>query len=482
MSKLTVSGRGVVAAVCVVTAAALAVTAMSTYIYQPMATDFGLDGQQASVVKAVPIMATILVVFLAGTLADRLGRRRITAWSCVAFSAGAAVAAVAPNAPIAVLGISVMSIGATTMSVTAVALLASTFTSKEDRANAFSIYGTITPAVFLVAPFLAGVIVTNLSWRLVAVLWVFIGVVALVLSRRMLPADETSPRRPELLTPFLAGLSLMLAVQITVSISDNGLMSLNTLLLTAATLIAFAVLFVVHRRSEDPQLTTRPLRNLRSWLLLFVVFTVPIVSLWYTTFLAFQYIYGLTETQIALIMVPAQLAGMLGARIMKPAIERFGLRTAGLAILGLLTVVQFGYLALSAGSLWLTAVLIALYGFGTTAFMVASSNAVMNQARPEDSGVMSSYRTASGRIGSALSSLIIGGILFGTYNLAMGDQETAAGYSTSTITSSQAAQFQTASMLDSVHARAVFAGVLTIVSAAAYAAALRRRRDEQLGS
>lgn len=479
MSKMSATSRGVLIAACVVTAAALTATAMSTYIYDPIATEFGLDGQQASVMKAIPIMATVLIVFLVGSLGDRLGHRMIITLGAVAFWIGAIITAISPFAWTAILGISVLSIGATAMSVTAIAMLSIAFTTKDDRANAFSTIGVLTPSVFLVAPFIAGVLVTELSWRWVAVVWAVVGLVASILARRVLPPDTRSSQRSELVTPLLAGIALTFGVQITVAISSNGFASVQTLLYSIATVVAFIVLLVVHRKMKDPILSFQPLKNRRSWLLLFVVFTVPILSLWYTAYLTFQYLYGFTAIQISLIMIPAQFAGMIGARLMKPFIGRAGLLTSGLVILLVLTVVQFSYLAIGADTLWLSVVLIAAYGLSTNAFAVASSNAVMNESSSTDAGSMSSYRSASGRVGSAMASLIIGGILFGTYNVALNDQESAAGYTSTTITTSESAPLQTDAMVDALHARAVFAGVLTLVSAGAYTLALRRRRNDK---
>ncbi len=474
MKKFTLSGGSIIVAACTISAASLALTAMSTYIYDPMATEFGLSGDEAVNVKLIPTIATILVVFLAGSLGDRIGRRRVVAWGATAFWVGAVLTTVAPGVGVAVLGLSIMGAGASTMGVVALSIMGSAFTSKDDRAHAFSVLGMMTPAVFVVAPFIAGFLVTATSWRFVTATWILIGWAAFILAAKMLPPDDVNRARSEIITPLLAGVSLAVLVQVPNAISSGRPTWFVVTSVTFA-VVCSVLLFVVHRRISNPTLNFGPLRAWRSWLLLFVIVTIPIASVWYTAYLAFQYLYGLSALQISIVMIPAQLAGIAGARLMNGLISKRGLLIAGVSTMISLIIVEFAYLLVNAESMWLSIVLIAGYGMTSTAVTVVMSNSVMNAASNSESGAMSSYRSAASRVGAALGTLVIGGVLFGAYNANLASLESTSEYQTSSIPSSEQATYESESMVSSLHARAILGGCVTIVGLGAFTVAMRRR-------
>lgn len=475
MSRLSLSSRGVLAAALTVTAASVSLTAMSTYIYDPMASSFNLDGQVATEVKAIPTVATVLVVFLAGTLGARVGQRRVLAWASTGFWFGALITAAAPGVVVAVIGLCVMGAGASTMSVVAVAMLSTSFTTKEDRANAFSAFGVVPPAVYVVAPIFAGAIVTTTSWRWVALSWVALGIAAWLLSARFLPKDQQVSGAGEIYTPLIAGVALALFVMIPIASNAYGLMSLPVLVLVLSSAAVFALLLVVHRRISNPTLSFAPLRKWRSWALLFVVVTVPITTIWYTAYLAFQYLYGLDALQISVIMIPAQFAGMIGARVMKPVIPKLGLKSAGIAVLSLLVLIQLSYLLMNGSTMWFSFVMITLYGFASTGLTVVLANSVMNSAAKQDAGAMSSYRSATSRIGSTLGTLIIGGVLFTTYDISMANQEGPTGGTTTSLTAGSITPTEVTAMVESLHARGLMAAIVTMLSIVAFVLAMRKR-------
>ena len=474
MKKFSLTGGNVILAACTVSAASLALTAMSTYIYDPMATDFGLSGDEAVNVKLIPTIATILVVFLAGSLGDRIGRRRVVAWGATAFWVGALITTISPVVGVAVLGLSIIGAGASTMGVVALSILGSAFTSKDDRAHAFSVLGMMTPAVFLIAPFVAGFLVTESSWRVVTATWILIGWAAFVLAAKMLPADEVQRSRAELITPLLAGMALAVLVQVPNAVS-NGRPTWFVVSSVSFAIVCVIALVVVYRRMRNPTLNFRPLRSWRSWLLLFVVVTIPIASIWYTAYLAFEYLYGFSAVQISIVMIPAQLAGIVGARFMNGLISKRGLLVSGVVTMTCLVIVEFAYLLVNEESMWLSIVLITGYGMTSTAVTVVMSNSVMNAASSAESGAMSSYRSAASRVGAALGTLIIGGVLFGAYNADLSSLESTSQYETSSIPSSQQAIYETESMVGSLHARAILGGCVTIIGLGVFTVAMRRR-------
>lgn len=499
-----VIGR-VVTTACIVTAGAIAVTATSSYILDPMANDFGVTSDQATMLKFVPDLATIVVVFVAGVLGDRIGRRRTITWGSFAYLVGAIITAVSPNMYVAIAGMALLGAGASTMVIVGMALLGASLTGTDDRARAFGTLGVVSPAVYLVAPVIAGFFVTWSSWRMVTILWIVLGLVALLIVRRLLPADPGNPDAGEFVTPVLAGIVLVLATQVFSKFSDYG-MSLETWVFIALTIGFAALLWIVHRHIANPTLSFGPLKAHRAVLLLVVTLLIALAALWYTTYLAFEYIFGLTPVQIAVILLPAQVAGMVGAKIVPRFVITRGIRRAALGSLFVLAISELLFMFVGTESMWLMAGLMCLYACASTAVTVVMSNAVMDAVPTSESGTMAAYRAAFSRMGSALASLVVATLVIGTYHVSLDNEATQAGMSTTSTdaiaaslieegtppmsqqpvgqqpmdsTTLEVSALQKQAMIDSLRTKALFGAGICLVSAALITVALRRRPEDE---
>ncbi len=142
---LTPDQRRVLAGVCIVVGAASTVPASYNYVVVPMLEDLGASETQGSLLRELPSIAGLLVIFLAGILGHRWGERRFITRCGVLFTVGNAVVAVAPVMAVAVAGLVLESIGASGFIVVALALLSSRVSNEEARASAFSTYATVGP-------------------------------------------------------------------------------------------------------------------------------------------------------------------------------------------------------------------------------------------------------------------------------------------------------------------------------------------------
>ena len=495
--------RGAVITACVVTGAGVVLSATGQYILDPMAQDFDLDSDQATMLKFIPGLATIVVVFVAGLLGDRVGRRRAIMWGTWAMIAGSVLAGLAPNAIVAIAGMSLMSAGTSTMIVVSLSLLSSSTKDPTERAKAFGTLGLVSPLIYLVAPLLAGAFVTYGSWRYVVLLWLIAAVVALVTTVRLIPRESGSREAGEMITPILAGVALVFITQLFNAISSDGLLSTDTLIRAALAAASIIALALVHRAMKNPSLSFGPLRRRRSMLLLVATLVIPLASMWYTTFLLFQYLFGLTALQISLIMLPSQVLGMVGAKVASRVIIRLGLSRAGLIAFVALAAVEASFLLVGADALALTAVLMAFFSFVTALVSVVMSNAVMDSAPSSQSGTMASYRTASARIGSSVASLVVGTVVLATYQASLDAQTTTAGLDptqtdaiveqliaadsggdqappppTDSAEVEQVTEIQQAAMLDGLYAKAIFGVAMSLGAGMVFVLGMRGRRPE----
>ena len=495
--------RNAVITACVVTGAGMALGASSNYILDPMAQEFGLDSSQTTQLKFIPGMATVFVVFLAGLLGDRVGRRRALSWGILLMIIGAALTGASTNELLAVTGLTLMSAGTSMMIVISLSLLSSSTQGTEERAKAFGTLGLVSPLVFLIAPLIAGAFVTYLSWRYVVLVWLASGLLALLATARLMPKGTGNRDAGEMITPVLAGVALVSVTQVLNAMSNDGLASPTTLVCLVLAAASIVALWAVHRALKSPSLSFGPLRSSRSVMLLVATLVIPLASMWYTTYLLFQYLFGLTALQISLIMIPAQLTGIVGAKLASRVIIQIGLTRAGLLAFLALAAVEASFLLVGTNGLVLTAVLMAVFSMITSLVTVIMSNSVMDSAPSSQSGTMSSYRAASSRVGSAVASLVVGTLVFSTYQTSLDSGATAAGLDTATVdqiaeeltdslSSGQDApppqpstevdevtQIQQMAMIDALEAKALFGVAMALGAGMVFALGMRgRRRDD----
>ena len=501
-SEPDVIRRNAVITACVVTGAGMALGASSNYILDPMAQEFSLDPSQTTQLKFIPGMATVFVVFIAGLLGDRVGRRRALSWGTLLMIAGAAMTGVSTNELLSVTGLTLMSAGTSMMIVLSLSLLSSSTQGATERAKAFGTLGLVSPLVFLVAPLVAGAFVTYLSWRYVVLMWLASGILALLVTARLMPKETGSREAGEMITPILAGVALVCVTQVLNAISNDGLASSTTLIRLALAVGSIVALWAVHRALKNPSLSFGPLRRSRSVMLLVATLVIPLASMWYTTYLLFQYLFGLTALQISLIMIPAQLTGIIGAKLASRVIIRIGLTSAGLLAFLALAAAEASFLLVGTSGLVLTAILMAAFSLITSVVTVIMSNSVMDSAPSSESGTMSSYRAASARVGSAVASLVVGTLVFSTYQTSLDSGATAAGLDTTTAnqiaqeladsTSSgqdaqppqpsaevdEVSQIQKTAMIDALEAKALFGVAMALGAGMVFALGMRGRRPD----
>lgn len=504
------STRGIgrlVLGVCIVAGASMSVTASLNYVLTPMLDDLGVTREEASTALAIPSIAAILVVFLAGMLGDRLGQRKVLLGSSIVFVAGCALVGVANGLPLVSLGLLLEGIGATFLSVVALGLLSARISDDGQRASAFASYGLVSPIVYLTLPVLTGLIVRDSSWRLVPLIWAIIGIGSAIAVLALLPTSQRSEGSGELATPLLAGFVVAAGVQTLSHISASGLLSARVLLSFAACIIGLVALVIVYRRSASPTLSLGPLKGGATALLLIVVVLVPFANTWYYATLAFEYIFGLTVLATAIAMIPAQIGGMIGAKaVAGPLMRRIGVQRSGVLMLIGLAVGMASVLVVRIDSpVWVLCLCVAVFSLFSIGSGVVITNALMSTVPRSQSGSASAYKSAATALGVSLGYIIMGSIVFGAAQASMTNRFEAAGltaeqaqqeitvlqqatqqpdylsqYGYPIPDGESAADIAKQSLLDALHLNGVLGGAIALVCAGVYAG--RRRLPTPTGA
>lgn len=115
------------------------------------------------------------LVLTAGSLADRLGRRRVFAGGLVVFSVASLLCALAPDPTALNLARGLQGVGGAIMFAVSLALLAQEFPSGRERGMAMGIYGATIGAAVAIGPLVGGLLTDGFGWESVFLINVPIG-------------------------------------------------------------------------------------------------------------------------------------------------------------------------------------------------------------------------------------------------------------------------------------------------------------------
>ena len=410
---MTPEQRRVIIAVCLITGISLVLGAGLTFLVSPMLAELGLSSEQGSIALALPSIGSLLVVFIAGRLGDRIGHRRVILAASAGFILGSTCLAAAQGMAMVGVGLLLAGASATAIQIVALGLLQASVPDGPARVSGFTTYGMVFPVVYLVIPVLTGWTLGVASWRVVPVAWAVMGLVIPLAALRLIAPPPARLPVGEMWTPFLAGAALASFVQGLNSGHDFGWTQPRTLIeLTLALACGLAVALIAHSgRAMSLSLAPLSQRPLRL-LLLCVVLVVTANTLIYATF-GLEYLYGMSALEAALYLLPAQVASVIGAKfVAAQLLTRLGSARAGLVLISAFGASLLTLLAMSATSsaaqLILSSALFSLFGFASITVVNA---AVMSHAPQGETGTVSAYRGAASSLGGAFTVVFLGGAI-----------------------------------------------------------------------
>ncbi len=138
------------------------------------------------------IFAAFLVA--AGRVADLLGRRRVFIFGLELFTGASLLCAVAPSVSVLIACRVLQALGAAFLVPSSLALVLNAFPASR-RSHGVALLSAVAAAAAGLGPSLGGLLVTLSSWRLVFLVNIPIGLVAVLLARRHLVESRTPGRR-----------------------------------------------------------------------------------------------------------------------------------------------------------------------------------------------------------------------------------------------------------------------------------------------
>jgi EmrB/QacA subfamily drug resistance transporter len=206
------------------------------------------------------VLATLLV--LAGSLADRLGRRRVFRFGLLVFSLGSLLCSLAPGIGSLVVFRILQAVGGCMLTPVSLSIVRQVFTDPTERAKALGWWSAIYGLGVACGPALGGVLVAGIGWRSVFWVNVPVGLGAWVLAGLLVPESRAArPRRIDVPGQLLVMAGLAALTYAVIEGPAQGWRAAPVLVAFAAGIAAASALVVVEGRRAEPLLELRFFRG-----------------------------------------------------------------------------------------------------------------------------------------------------------------------------------------------------------------------------
>ncbi|WP_411877894.1 MFS transporter [Polaromonas sp. YR568] len=379
-----------------------------------LAQAFNASFQQVQWVVLAYLLAITTLIVSAGRLGDIVGRGRLLLAGIGLFTAASALCGAAPTLWLLVAARAAQGLGAAAMMALTMAFVGETV-SKARTGSAMGLLGTMSAVGTALGPSLGGVLIAGFGWQALFFVNVPLGLLALFLAYRYLPADKPEAEAQRARFDSLGTLLLALALgayALSMTLGRGRFGPLNLALLLAAALGTGLFLFV-QSRTASPLIRPAMFRDWKlsaSLAMSALVATVMMATLVVGPFyLAHALGLGAAVLGVVLSAGPfaAALAGVPAGRIT----DKFGARRIILA----------GLVAMAAGALLLS-VLPAASGIagyiaplvvvtvGYALFQTANNSAVMADVGADQRGAVSGLLNLSRNLGLITGASAMGAV------------------------------------------------------------------------
>ncbi|WP_375432412.1 MFS transporter [uncultured Friedmanniella sp.] len=313
-----------------------------------IARDLHVDPVDVNLAMTAYLVTIAVGIPISGWLTDRFGGRRILLTAIAVFTVASVLCAVSVNLPMLVAMRVLQGVGGALM-VPVGRLVVLRVTDKRDLLDAMAYLTWPALVAPVVAPALGGLITTAASWHWIFLLNAPLGVVALVVALRVVPALEGTTVPPLDWTGFVlvagALAALLVGLELVGPRGGGGLAAGATL--AGAVALGFATA-VWLRRAAHPLLRFAALRlpsfrvsNLGGGVYRMVISAVPFLLP-----LMFQVGFGWSPVRAGLLVLLLFLGNVAIKPATSPLIRRFGFRTVLIASIagGLLALVAIAWI------------------------------------------------------------------------------------------------------------------------------------------
>lgn len=389
---------------------------------------FAASFQQVQWVVLAYLLAVTALVVGAGGLGDVIGRRRLLLAGLVLFTAASILCGLAPTLWWLIVARAVQGLGAAVMLALTIAFVGETV-PRAKTGSAMGLLGTMSAIGTALGPSLGGILIAGPGWRSIFLVGVPLGLVALLLAWRTLPAGRSLPKTERagfdaIGTLLLASTLAAYALAVTLGRGDFG--ALNMMLLLAAALSVGLFIFA-ERRAASPLIRMAMFRNrvlsaglTMSVLVSTVLMTTLVVGPFYLS-----RALGLNAAMVGLVVSAGPLVAALTSVPAGRLTDRFG--ASRMTIAGLIGIaagaVALSLMPLTSGIPGYVVPLVIITA-GYALFQTANNTDIMTDVAADRRGMMSGMLNLSRNLGLITGASVMGAVFAfatGTVDIATAD-------------------------------------------------------------
>lgn len=375
---------------------------------------FGASFQQVQWIVLAYLLAITTLIVGVGRLGDLAGRRRLLLAGILLFTVASALCGAAPTLGLLIAARAAQGLGAAVMMALTMAFVGETV-PKARTGSAMGLLGTMSAVGTALGPSLGGVLIAGSGWRAIFLVNVPLGILALALAYRHLPADRPAATVERAGFDHVGTLLLALtlaAYALAMTIGRGSFGPLNLALLAAAAL-GGGLFVLAQARAASPLIRLALFRDpsLRASLATSaLVATVMMATLVVGPFYLSRTL-GLDPALVGAVMAIGPIISALSGIPAGRVVDR----------LGAPSMVTMGLVAMATGSMALS-VLPAMLGSagyiaaitiltpGYQLFQAANNTAVMTDVHPAQRGVVSGLLNLSRNLGLITGASVMGAV------------------------------------------------------------------------
>jgi EmrB/QacA subfamily drug resistance transporter len=202
------------------------------------------------------VLASLLM--LSGSMADRIGRRRVFMTGLTLFVLGSLACSLAPSLGWLVFFRMLQGVGGSMLNPVAMSIIRNTFDDDRERAQAIGAWGAVMGIALALGPIMGGLLVQSVGWR--SIFWVNIpiGVIAIALTAAYVPESRAPhPRRLDSVGQVLVTVILASTTYAIIEGPGRGWGSVEILSLFAVAVVGLVALIGYELRRHEALIEVR---------------------------------------------------------------------------------------------------------------------------------------------------------------------------------------------------------------------------------
>ena len=359
------------------------------------------------------VVASLLM--LAGSISDRVGRRRVFQVGLLLFSTGSLLCSLAHSIGQLIAFRALQGLGASMLNPVALSIIANAFPEPTARARAVGVWGAVAGASLALGPLIGGALTQSVGWR--SIFWINLPIclTAVILTARFVP-ESKAPRARAFdpvgqLLVFVALASLTYAV---IEGPYTGWHSARILGLFAASGAAVVLFLFYEPRSKQPLLDLRFFQSVpfSSATVLAVCAFASFAGFLFLNALYLQQVRGLSAFDTGLCTLPLAVAMMVCAPLSGRLVAHHGPRPSLLAAGAgfLLSAWMLTGLSIGTPIVFIMAAYV-LFGVGLGMVNPAITNNAVSGMPLSQAGVAAAIASTGRQVGAALGVAVAGTVV-----------------------------------------------------------------------